>query len=67
LKFRFLISVYECVRMFFISRRQQNATDNVFTPGDYLVSLCDVCFRQNLQYLLNSSLSGVVRLFFVVV
>ena len=33
----------------------------------YLVSLCGVCFRQNRQYLLNSSLSGVVRLFLVVV
>ena len=33
----------------------------------HLVSLCTVCFLQNLQYLLNSSLSGVVRLFFVVV
>ena len=33
----------------------------------YLVSLCDVCLRQNLQYLLNSSLSGVVFLFLVVV
>jgi hypothetical protein len=32
-----------------------------------LVSLCKVCFLQNLQYLLNFSLSGVVRLFFVVV
>jgi len=29
--------------------------------------LCGVCLRQNRQYLLNSSLSGVVRLFFVVV
>ena len=34
---------------------------------NYLVSLCGVCLRQNLQYLLNSSLSGVVRLFLVVV
>jgi len=33
----------------------------------YLVSLCSVCVRQNLQYFLNSSLSGVVRLFLVVV
>jgi hypothetical protein len=33
----------------------------------YLVSLCKVCFLQNLQYLLNSNLSGVVRLFLVVV
>jgi hypothetical protein len=33
----------------------------------YLVSLCGVCFLQNRQYLLNSSLSGVVRLFLVVV
>ena len=33
----------------------------------YLVSLWDVCLRQNRQYLENSSLSGVVRLFFVVV
>ena len=33
----------------------------------YLVSLCKVCLLQNLQYLLNSNLSGVVRLFFVVV
>jgi len=32
-----------------------------------LVSRWGVCLRQNLQYLLNSSLSGVVRLFFVVV
>ena len=34
---------------------------------NYLVSLCAVCLRQNRQYLENSSLSGVVRLFFVVV
>jgi len=33
----------------------------------YLISLCKVCLLQNLQYLLNSNLSGVVRLFFVVV
>ena len=33
----------------------------------YLVSLCAVCLRQNRQYLENSSLSGVVRLFLVVV
>jgi hypothetical protein len=33
----------------------------------YLVSLCEICFLQNRQYLLNSSLSGVVRLFLVVV
>jgi len=33
----------------------------------YLVSLWGVCFRQNRQYLENSSLSGVVRLFLVVV
>ena len=33
----------------------------------YLVSLCGVWVRQNRQYFLNSSLSGVVRLFFVVV
>jgi hypothetical protein len=33
----------------------------------YLVSLCNVCFPQNLQNLRNSSLSGVVRLFFVLV
>jgi len=32
-----------------------------------LVSLCGVCLLQNLQYLLNSNLFGVVRLFFVVV
>jgi len=32
-----------------------------------LVSLCAVCLRQNRQYLENSSLSGVVRLFLVVV
>ena len=33
----------------------------------YFVSLCTVCALQNLQYFLNSSLSGVVLLFFVVV
>jgi hypothetical protein len=33
----------------------------------YLVSLCGVCFLQNRQYLLNCNLSGVVRLFLVVV
>jgi len=33
----------------------------------YLVSLCNVWVLQNLQYFLNSSLSGVVRLFLVVV
>jgi hypothetical protein len=33
----------------------------------YLVSLCGVCLWQNGQYLLKFSLSGVVRLFFVVV
>jgi hypothetical protein len=33
----------------------------------YFVSLCGVCFWQNGQYLLKFSLSGVVRLFFVVV
>jgi len=33
----------------------------------YLVSLWSVCFLQKRQYLLNSSLSGVVRLFLVVV
>jgi hypothetical protein len=33
----------------------------------YLVSRCSVCLRQNRQYLLNSNLSGVVRLFLVVV
>ena len=33
----------------------------------YLVSRCRVCFLQKRQYLLNSSLSGVVRLFLVVV
>jgi hypothetical protein len=32
----------------------------------YFVSLWGVCFRQNGQYLLNASLSGVVRLFLVV-
>ena len=32
----------------------------------HFVSRCDVCLRQTLQNLLNSSLSGVVRLFFVV-
>ena len=32
----------------------------------YFVSLWTVCLRQNRQYFLNSSLSGVVRLFFVV-
>jgi len=36
-------------------------------PSVYFVSRCAVCFRQNRQYLLNSSLSGVVRLFLVVV
>jgi len=37
-------------------------------PGqpDYLVSRCRVCDWQNLQYFLNSILSGLVRLFFVV-
>jgi hypothetical protein len=34
---------------------------------NYFVSLCKVCLLQNLQYLLNSNLSGVVRLFLVVV
>ena len=33
----------------------------------YLVSLCNVCDLQNLQYFLNSSFCGVDRLFFVVV
>ena len=33
----------------------------------YLVSLCTVCVRQKRQYFLNSSLSGVFFLFFVVV
>ena len=33
----------------------------------YLVSLCGVWVRQKRQYFLNSSLSGVVRLFLVVV
>lgn len=33
----------------------------------YLVSLCVVCFLQNLQYFFNSNLSGVRRLFLVVV
>jgi len=33
---------------------------------DYFVSLCGVCFRQNLQNLLRSSRAVVVRLFFLV-
>jgi hypothetical protein len=36
-------------------------------PGVHFVSLWAVCLRQNRQYLENSSLSGVVRLFLVVV
>ena len=32
----------------------------------YLLSLCGVCFRQNRQYLLNSSRSVLLRRFFVV-
>lgn len=32
----------------------------------YLISRWGVCFRSQRQYLLNSSLSGVVRLFLVV-
>ena len=32
----------------------------------YLVSLCSVCALQKLQYFLNESFSGVVRLFLVV-
>ena len=35
----------------------------VGTPGNYLVSLCAVCFLQNGQYLLSSILSGVFFLF----
>ncbi len=31
----------------------------------FLVSLCSACFRQNLQYLLISILSGLLRLFFI--
>jgi hypothetical protein len=38
----------------------------LFILSAYLVSLCGVCLRQNRQYLLNSSLSGVVLLFLVV-
>ena len=34
------------------------------TPLDYLISLCNVCFLQNLQYLLSSILSLVFFLFF---
>ena len=37
------------------------------SPRAYLVSLCGVWVRQKRQYFLNSSLSGVERLFFVVV
>ena len=33
----------------------------------YFVSLCAVCFLQNLQYFFISSLSGVFCLFLVVV
>ena len=33
----------------------------------YFVSLCSVCLPQNLQYFFSSILSGVVRLFLVVV
>jgi len=34
--------------------------------SNYFVSLCDVCFRQKRQYLLNSSRSVVFFLFLVV-
>ena len=34
--------------------------------ASYLVSLCSVCLRQNLQYFLSSSLSGSFFLFFIV-
>jgi hypothetical protein len=39
---------------------------NLLMINNHFVSLWTVCLRQNRQYFLNSSLSGVVRLFFVV-
>jgi hypothetical protein len=47
--------------------RKKKASKGATTGAIYLVSRWGVCLRQNLQYLLNSSLSAVVRLFFVVV
>jgi hypothetical protein len=38
----------------------------LYAAAAYLVSLCSVCALQNLQYFLNESFSGVVRLFLVV-
>jgi hypothetical protein len=45
----------------------RHSTSRKFTAPTYFISLCGVCFLQNRQYFENSSLSGVVRLFFVVV
>jgi hypothetical protein len=42
------------------------ATPEPRVRGCYFVSLCDVCFRQNRQYLLISSRSVVFFLFLVV-
>jgi hypothetical protein len=45
----------------------RSISPNKYRGETYLVSLCSVCVLQNLQYFLNDILSGVLRLFFVVV
>ena len=49
------------------SEATQTLRANAAETSPYLVSRWGVCLPQKRQYLLNSSLSGVVRLFFVVV